>query len=377
MSLVAAFLLAAAGTLQLADRTEVRLRRGDDVRAPVMELEAAPSAILRFEKRDYRLSLAYAPRFTLRQTDLRAAFDALHTGSLAATWRGRRAEVSALGDVTYGTASFTSVALQMPSAEASAPLQRFPEGGAIAYTSARAGVAVTYQATRRLVLRGTGEGLASGGADDASRALIPLQIGPHVALGADVAATRRDHVATSLDAAYAAFSTGAEAGVASLSVTLRHAWSHRTETSLGAGVAGSWSRPESATSSLGAYPMAEVSVTSRLPPEHLDARLALGIAPVIDRLTGQVDQRLQAAAAGAWAFLPRAGARAQIAAAQSVPWTAIGAVTLVSGEAAIWLQWGDRLRTEVGTRGATQGGQTTPQWVLFTTATLSTQPLRL
>jgi hypothetical protein len=238
-------------------------------------------------------------------------------------------------------------------------------------------MAVTYQATRRLALRASGEGAASGGADAPSRERIPFQIGPRVSLGADFAATRRDHATTSIDASYETFSTGADAGVATVSEAWRRAWSRRTDTSIGVGVAGSWSHPAGTTlSRLAAYPTADASVAWRLPAERLDVRLSLGIAPVIDRLTGQVDERLQGAAGVAWRFHPSAGVRAQMAAAQSVPQTAIGAVTLVSGEAAIWLAVGRSLRFEVGTRGALQGGQAGPQWISFATATTTTQPLR-
>lgn len=376
MSLFIAVFLAAAGTLDVAGRAEVRVRGGSDVPQPVAEAEIAPSAILRYQAHAYRLSLTYAPRFTIRQIETGAAFEPLNGGSLEVGWRGRRAAVSATGDATYGTASFTSIALQTPAPEGGT-LQRFPQGGSVAYASARASVAVTYQATRRLALQITGEGAASGGADAPSRVRIPFQVGPRLTLGADVAATRSDRATTSINASYETFSSGAEAGVATVSEAWRRAWTRRTDTSIGAGVAGSWSHPAgTALSRLALYPTAEATVASRLPAERLDVRLSLGIAPVIDRLTGQVDERLQGAAGVAWGFHPRAGVRAQMAAAQSVPQTAIGAVTLVSGEAAIWLAVGRSLRIEVGTRGALQGGQAGPQWISFATATTTTQPLR-
>lgn len=368
--------LAAAGVIGLAHGSEVRLRGGTDLGAPVLEVEATPSATLLLRSRSWDLSLGYAPRLTLRQLDVSGAFEALQTGTLGLSWHGRRTVLSVHGDATYGTQRFTSLDLQSALPEGSSSIQRLPAAVPLAYMSARGGAIVTHTPAPRWALDGAFEYSVAGGTDAASRAVVPLQSGPHGALGATYSLTRIDHLATALDASYALFSSGPEATVGLATETWRRALSRRTDSSFGLGIAGTISRDGSAAEPrYGAYPVAEAALSHRA-PDRLDARFSLALAPVVDRLSGRVDERLQGAAAATWSFAPRLGVRARISAAQTVPWSEDDAVTLVLGEAAISARVSDRLQLEVGTRGASQEPGGAFQWVFFTVATVTVQPLR-
>jgi hypothetical protein len=87
-----------------------------------------------------------------------------------------------------------------------------------------------------------------------------------------------------------------------------------------------------------------------------------------------VEERLQGSLAAAVQLTRSAGLRAQVAAAQSLPWTDPAAVSLGSGEAVFWLRWSERARTELGTQGAVQSGQDRLQWVMFVATTFTMQP---
>lgn len=375
MSLLAALILAAAGTLEVSERTELRIRDGSDRETAGVELEAAPTAVFGLRTRTDELSLTYAPRFVVRDVDLRPVFEALHGLSLAASTRDRRTVLSAFADASYGTTTTTALALATPTDTEAAAAQSIPDGGTIAYAASRVGLGVTHAASRRLALRGSVEEQVSGGANDVGRALIPQQTGPRLTLGADLALTRSDRASTAFEGSYAAFSTEAEAAVAQLEETYRRTWSRRTATSLGVGLAGSWSRPsEGGPEARGLYPTARAALTWRAPSELLEANLSLAVSPVIDRLEGSVDERLYGTLAAAWRLTSSAGVRAQVAAAQSLPWTDPESVSLGAGEAAFWLRWSPRARTELGTQGALQSGQDRLSWVLFVATTFTMQP---
>jgi hypothetical protein len=147
-------------------------------RRPGVELEAAPALTLGLRTHTEALSLSYAPRFVLRDVDLRPVFEALHGLSLAASTRDRRTTLSALAEASYGTTTTTALTLAAPASAEAAAAQSIPDGGTIAYAASRVGAGVTHAVTRRLALRAFGEGQMSGGANDSGRALIPQQMGP-------------------------------------------------------------------------------------------------------------------------------------------------------------------------------------------------------
>lgn len=374
MTLWPALLLAAATTLDAGWRGEVRLRGGGDF--PVMDVQATPAATLRARSPAWEAALGYAPRFTLRQVDLRASFEMLHAGTASASWRGRRATFEAHADGAYGTESFSSLALQ--ASTGAPPIQRLPATARVSYASLRAGASVAWAASRRWKLTAGVDFLLSGGVDDPSRAAVPFQSGPRAELGAGYALTRADQLLSAVDVSQVTFSSGQDAAVIAASEAWRRALSRRLSSTLRAGAAGALHRGgEDGASIYSVYPVAEAALAWRLPPDGAEVQASVWVEPVVDRLNGRVDERLQAAVGATWSPSPLVAVRARIGAAQSVPWDGAQAVRLALGEAAASVRVTGRLRVEVGTRGALQEPRGASQWIFFVAAVFPMQTLRL
>ncbi len=375
MSLLPVLLLAAAGTLDYGGRSEMRLRGGMD--APVFDVEATPAARLSLRSRGWDGTLGYAPRFTLRQTDLRASFEVFQAGALTLTWAAPRTAAILRAAGTYGTESFASLALRSPEPDSSPQLDRLPETIRVEYASLAAGATVTHAASRRWRLRGTVEYVLSGGVDEPSRARVPFQLGPRGSLGAEYSLTRKDRLVSAVDASQVAFSSGSQVVLLSATEAWRRALSSRAESTLRAGIAGAFVQTdEAAAQSLQVYPLAEAAMAYRLPADRLELRASVWIAPVVDRLSGQVDGRLQAAVSGEWNPSPSLAVRGRIGAAQSVLSTGDRAISLGLADVAMSVKVTERVRVDVGTRGALQQPQGASQWVFFVAASFAAQPVR-
>jgi hypothetical protein len=384
MSLVPSLLLVAAavtGTVEVGDRSEIRVRDSNEPVGRVVDLETAPAATLRLHARTWEFILGYSPRLTLRQVDAAPQVDSLHHGTIAVAWRWPRLTLRLLGDLMWGTQSFTSLVLDTSPSSGPPPVDRLPLPSAIDYVSSRAGATARIAATRRWTLSSLIELTLGGGRDAASRVVMPLQSGPHGALSAEGALTRKDRLVSTLDASRAVFSSGPEDTVVEVTEAWRHTLSRRTASTLGGGAAGVASRAGGGDPlRLRAYPVAEAGLAHRIPESRVDALFSLRLAPVVDRLSGLVDERLQGAAALTWSLVPGTAIRGQLGAAQSIPWTSDGAFTVVLGEAAVTTRAGQWVRLELGTRGAWQwqrgAGTAPPQWVTFAGATVALPPLR-
>lgn len=374
MTLLPALLLAAAGTLDHGGRAELRLRGDGD--QTVFDVEVRPRAELGVRSRTWEVGLGYAPRLTLRQIDLRSSFEMLHTGTLSAAWYGPRTAVSLRGSARYGVESFSSLAMEGPD-PSSPQIDRVPQTARVDYTALRAGVTVTRRASRRWLLRGSLEWQLGGGLDDASRAVVPFQSGPRGSLAAEVAATPRDRFVSALDAYHVAFSTGSEATVVTASEAWRRTLSRRAEATFRAGVAGTMSRGSADDPrSFQPYPVGEATVAYGLPADRVEVRASVWIAPVVDRLSGLVDERLQGAVGGSWDITPLLTLRGRIGAAQSVPWASDQAIRLLLGDVAMSVKVTERVQAHAGTRGALQEPRGASQWIFFAAVTFDAQTLR-
>jgi hypothetical protein len=374
MSFSAGLLLAAAGVLDLGGRSEIRVR--GDADSAFFDVEATPTAALRLRSPTWEASLGYAPRFTLRQVDPRASFEVLHAATLAASWRRPRTTLSLQGRGTYGTESFASLALQT-APSGSPQLDRLPETTRIDYASLRAGATLRHAASRRWLITGSVGYSLGGGTDDASRTVIPFQSGPYGSLGAEAALTRKDRLVSTLQASHARFSSGPEITVIEASEAWRRTLTRRTESSLRAGVAGALHHSfDSGARRAALYPVAEATLLHTLPADRLALRASVWIAPVVDRLSGLVDERLQGAVSGTWNVTPRLAVRGQVGAAQSIPWTGDQAIRLALADVAMSVKVNERLHVDVGTRGALQSPRGASQWIFFATMNFEAQPLR-
>lgn len=383
MSLGTAFLLAGAitGALDLSDRSELRLRDSGDAAGRVVDFETAPVATLGLHSRSFRVSLAYLPRFTLRQLDAVPSPEAFHRGALSVSLRRRRVELVVDGDVSRGTTITTALFGVRSLDPAHLSVQRLPITPTVDYLSSRAGVTATFAVTRRWAIRALAEHALSGGADAASREVIPFQYGPRGALRATCSLSRHDSLTSTLDLSRTVFDTGPDNVVGEASEAFRHVFDRRSEMTLGAGVSVVAARASAGDPWITRpYALAEGTLRVSAPAARLDTTLSLRLAPVVDRLSGIVDERLQGTAAIAWSFTPSLALRTQFGAAQSVQRSQAGAVTVLIGEAAFSARATRAVRVELGTRIAAQasrGVDALPaQWMMFTGATFVLPSLR-
>jgi hypothetical protein len=382
-------LLAAAaisGAVELSDRSEVRVRNSGEAVGTVLDLETAPAALLRLHTRRWDLAALYSPRLVLRQVDAYPLPEVLHRGALLLGLRFRRALLGIHADGAYGTYSFTGLvpAPTIPGATPDAsppPIQQLPPASTIAYASLRAGASLRYAATRRLTLSGVAEHRMSGGVDEVARAVVPFQYGPHGELRAEYALSRKDRLVSSLDASWATFTSGPRNTLVEATEAWQRALGRRTRLTIGGGAALVIAQVQAADPrSARPYPLAEAEVVHRIPARRVEARFALRLAPIVDRLSGRVDERLGATASAVWSPTSLVAVRALGGAAQTLPGSADRAFTLMTGEAAIAVRVSTWVRVEAGTRGAWQGGRgagaLASQWVVFSGATVTLPPLR-
>ena len=375
-------LCAAAVTVavDLADRSELRVRDSNEPVGAVIDLETTPSLGIRLAARALTLELGYSPRFTLRQIDHGGLPEALHHGLVGLRARLRRLEITGRAEGSWGTQSFTSLAPGSTSGMTTTPIGELAPTSSLAYASLRAGATLRFTATRRTTLSASFDYAASGGADAAARALVPFQRGPLATLDAEVAPTRRDRVGATVAFTRTTFSSGIDDILLETKLRFARRLSRRAEIEVAAGASALAAHGPSGAR-ISPYPLVEVTIAQRFPAARVEGRLAARLGPVVSWLYGTVDERVQGDAFLTWAPRPRITVRAQLGAARSVGRGEEPALTLVLGEAAIGLQTSRAVKLELGTRGAWQkeGGTVAapPQWVFFAGATFAAPTVRL
>ncbi len=170
----------------------------------------------------------------------------------------------------------------------------------------------------------------SGGTDARSRLSIPFQTGLHGAIGAEYALSRRDQLTSSADAFRSYFSSGWEDTLVQGTVAWRRAWGRTLVSTVTGGVGFSSSRDSvTGESRREAHPVAAVSAAYTPRASAIDVGLSVRLSPVIDRLSGQVDERLESVASVAWRPSRALSVEGQLGAARSVLWDRRDAVALV------------------------------------------------
>src|SRR5580658_4965275 len=200
-----------AATLTLSDRTETRLRDpGDTPTAPSVDIATMPEARLSLASSRSNFALAYTPRLTLwdvNDVGLRPLW--LDAGSARLESRYGRTTLSLAQEASYGSMSFADLTFA-PGPEGAPPhVDVVPTSKIIEFESTSTTLGSRTETRRWEVVSSVGYQL-SGGADDASRLIIPLQKGPLAEAMAAFAASPVDHFATTLTGSETAFSSGPE-----------------------------------------------------------------------------------------------------------------------------------------------------------------------
>jgi hypothetical protein len=324
--------LALTDTLEVSDRTEVRVRVPGTVAAAALDVETAPTVRLTLGSRRFRVTLDEAPRLTLTEVG-RAVQPAFFNGGEArVAWLGLLARLSLDETAGYGRVDFASSPV-VPGTPALPPsVSPIPGLSFIPYESSATTLTSTLTLRRWAVTTSVGYELAGGATADA-RSLLPLETGPSGEARADYAFARRDHAVLALSASETTFSSGPEDVLFVPTLGYRHLWSRTIETTLSLGVGEARARISALSAeTFDAHPVVEGVLERRTGADRqLDARASVRLGPVVNRLYGDVEERVEATLATSY----RAGrltAHAFASGSRSVPSSGPYATSLFAGE---------------------------------------------
>lgn len=301
--------VAAAETFTLTDRTETRVRNPDPItNAAALDLTTQPDARLAWEARRDRYTLAYDPTVTLLDVNGIGFKPALlNAGLVGGEWNFPRLRLSLTESAAYGTQTFESLAVLPAPGAAPAPgttpgqtqplpsAQPVPAAQSFSYASSDTELASDFR-IRKWQLRLQTGFRVSGGTDEPSRLVIPFQHGILAGTQADYRLTGRDHVVSNLGFQQATFSNGPENVIVSLEERWRHQWTRTLDTGIAAGVYEARTRVTAdGPTQYSTNPTGEVELHQQLGrgKNKFDLRADARLAPLVNPLVGQVDQRVQ------------------------------------------------------------------------------------
>lgn len=327
--IAAALVLAAyAGTVEVADRTEIRARVTQDLPL-AFDAVTIPSARVAITDRRWSYTAGYAPTLTLQDMQASLTPVVLHTGSLGVAWHDRIARVTLREEATYGKQNTTNLALASTgtvTADGRPPvIQALPQGQTFTIATSRTTLGTELRPVRRLTLAAAVGYNLAGGLDEASRAVIPQQRGPFGEASVGYAVSKVDLATGALAVARSDFTSGpcialqAQPGAAAgatpapapgaaptcapqnetavATAGWRHAFSRRVDGALGAGISGIRTRltdQEAFVTKPYAAGSASLGYRVGLGRHLTTARLEAQLAPVVDVRTGVADDRAQA-----------------------------------------------------------------------------------
>jgi hypothetical protein len=209
--MIATAVLAAdiAGTLDLADTSEVRVRSTPALgfagaTAPPntppahgLDVITRPEAHLHLGDRRWDYAISYSASFLA--PDLEAGFtpQLLQLGSVRVGWRDRGVAIGVQQDGTYGVenSAYLIPTLQ-PTPGQPTPPQALAQASTITFAYSRSLVDTEVKFDRRTLGKATVEYLVSGGLDATSQLVLPQMHGPRATVLVDHAASRTDHLLT-------------------------------------------------------------------------------------------------------------------------------------------------------------------------------------
>ena len=370
------------GTLVVSDRSELRLRDSHEPTGRAIDLDTAPGATLRMTDRRWEVEAFYGPRFTALATnvDLESDVTLLHRGRVGVAWHDENVRIGTTEEVMYGQESFATLTSALP-ANGLPRLDVLPPPTTIDYVRSRSAVLATVALSRRTTFLSGLEYWVEGGTNEPSRRVLPLHKGPRIEEIVEYRLSRRDRVSSAIVAQRLVFSSGPEDTIVEASERWSHSIDRVTETSLRVGSALAAEKADSASSvRYTAHPVVEARITHEL-LSHLQMIGEIAVAPIVDRVSGAVDERMDARLASMWWFFPHMGVRAIGGVTRSVPIDKSNSVSFAVGEAAFIYQPSPEVRAELGTRAAWQGvgreDSGPALWTAFVALTLSTRPLEL
>ena len=348
-----------AASVALSDRTETRVRQpGDTPPAASLDVATVPEARLSLAWPRVAWTLTYAPRLTFWDVGgVAAARTWLDAGSAHVAWRANdQTTMSLHEDASYGAMSFAGLTLPSSGPEGAPPRVDVIPGSQIVFIESSATTLGSRLTMRRWEVRPEVGYQVSGGADDAARAILPLQRGPFADGVVSYATSPIDHVVTTVTASETTFSSGPEIALVEGDEGWKHSWSALTETTVTLGLSEARDAPSpGVTPSRQTDPVAETILEQRIPAGDDKVTLHAGVrlGPVVNRLLGIVDERVQGTVQSKWThgpFVVTAFGSAQ----QSVPTDGPNATTLFTGELGLSYAVIEALTLDAGLRGIWQ-----------------------
>lgn len=348
-----------AASLALSDRTETRVRQpGDTPPGASLDVASVPEARLSLAWPRVDCALTYSPRLTFWDVgSADAARTWLDAGSAHVDWHANdETTLSLHEDASYGAMSFAGLTLPPSGPEGAPPRVDVIPGSQILFLESSSSTISSRVALRRWELRSEIGYQVFGGADDAARSLLPLQRGPVADATLSYATSPIDHVATTLTGSETTFSPGPEIALVEGDEGWKHRWSALTETTSTLGIAEARVDGAGVPPSRQTDPVAELVLEHRIPVGGDPVALHVGarLGPVVNRLLGIVDERVQGVIQAKWTHRPFVvtafGSAQQSVLAQEDPY----ATTLFLGELDASYQAADAVAFDAGVRGIWQ-----------------------
>jgi hypothetical protein len=382
--MIATAVLAAdyAATLDLSDRSEVRARTTQQLSAPPdqpippqltplgIDVYSLLQARLHVDDRVWEWVVGYAPWIMLPDLELGVTPQVYQVGSASVAWHDRLVKVTLGEDASYGqiNSAYLTPAAVVPGQPPT--IQPAAEPATIFVESSRSYVTSSVRVNRRAALTLGVEYLFSGGADAASRAVIPFQQGPHAWGSFDYDVTRVDRLTTYASFQRADFMTapcvtvpgqtvapGAQCApqdvVALAEETLTHKLSRTAGLVLGAGGAFATERlTQDVPYGTTFFPVADASLQVQFGYERRSMfQIYARLAPYVNMLDGIVANNLIGEASLRDQLTRRVVVRVLVGAAQMLPTDTPAATGLVRGEVELDYLASPWLELAVGERG--------------------------
>jgi hypothetical protein len=389
---------AVRGTLDLADRTEVRRRDAGLSTDPSLDVMTRPGLQLALATPRSRWEFGYFAKYTLINLQIEVKPTLLNEAYVSAQWfASRRTRLTLTQDGSWGRQSFIGMAVvQAPASAGAQPasvpatgaapapqIQSVPSVDSFSYVSWTPSLKATSTLSHRWTLDTTALYQVDGGFDEAAKRILPLKWGPGLAMRAEYALSRRDKLFSAVTANRTAFSSGPRTILVGGSQGIRRRLTRRTDAELEVGAAVAQFAPSAdAPTALTPFPTATALLSHQYVLERgADVRFDVSghLGPTIHRLLGFVTQTLQATAnvtLTAQRLVWQVGAGAS----ETLPRDDPRAFRIVYGQANVAYTFSKVVVVDTGVRYVRQdqfgSGAPTPQKVVYVGVTVREPTLR-
>ena len=346
-----------AASMTISDRTEMRVRDPGDVPAgPSLDIATTPEARLVLASPRTTFTLAYTPRLTLWDVnDVGAHPLWLHAGTARLEQKEGASQLWLEQDASYGATNFAALTLA-PTPDGVPPRVDVIPSSQIVQVESSATTLGSRTEGRRWAFHSTVGYQFSGGADDASRLIVPFQRGPLAEVGVTLSTSPLDRLATTVTGADSTFSSGPQIVIGEADQAWKRPWSSSTETEFTLGISEARVQASALAQSYGETdPVAEAVLEQRIltDEDRVTVRVGARLGPVVNRLLGIVDERVQGSLLSQWNH-GRLAIHAFAGAQQSVHVGGPDATELLTGEIGLSYTATDAVAFDVGVRGLLQ-----------------------